>query len=117
MAIALSIIGAALAAFCVWLTVRIVNRRERWARWTALSLPIVLPLLYVFSFGPACWLAANDTQTGHAHSIYWLVGASVPSEHTLWGDFVFWWGKLGIPDGHSVWVPLALDGTKHFHLR
>jgi H+/Cl- antiporter ClcA len=34
MAIALSIVGIAFAAFCVWLTVRIVNRRERWAKWT-----------------------------------------------------------------------------------
>jgi len=25
---------AVVAAFCVWLTVRIVNRRERWAKWT-----------------------------------------------------------------------------------
>jgi hypothetical protein len=24
----------AFAAFCIWLTVRIVNRRERWAKWT-----------------------------------------------------------------------------------
>ena len=31
----LPITAAAFAAFCVWLTVRIVNRRERWANWTA----------------------------------------------------------------------------------
>jgi hypothetical protein len=29
-----SILAAvAFAAFCVWLTVRVVNRRERWAKW------------------------------------------------------------------------------------
>jgi len=27
-----AIIGIAFAAFCVWLAVRIVNRRERWAK-------------------------------------------------------------------------------------
>jgi heme O synthase-like polyprenyltransferase len=31
----LLICGAALAAFCVWLTVQIVNRGERWAKRTA----------------------------------------------------------------------------------
>jgi hypothetical protein len=34
MAAALSIFGVAFAAFCMWLAVRIVNRRERWAKWT-----------------------------------------------------------------------------------
>ncbi len=27
----LSIIGASFAAFCIWLTIRIVNRQEKWA--------------------------------------------------------------------------------------
>jgi hypothetical protein len=34
MALALPIFGVAFAAFCVWLVVRIVNRKERWAKWT-----------------------------------------------------------------------------------
>jgi hypothetical protein len=50
----LNIIGVAFAALCVWLTVRIVNRRERWAKWT-LAVMVGLPMLYVLSFGPACW--------------------------------------------------------------
>jgi|SRR5579863_7299258 len=51
---ALSIIGVAFGAFCVWLTVRFINRRERWV---ARTLAVIgLPALYVLSFGPACWL-------------------------------------------------------------
>ena len=34
MLLALSIFGVTFAAFCVWLTVRIISRRERWAKWT-----------------------------------------------------------------------------------
>jgi len=116
MPIALSIIGVMLAALCIWLTVRIVSRGERWAKWTAATLPIVLPLLYVFSFGPACWVAASNMENGQAHPIYWLIGASIPSERTVWGDFVLWWGKLGIPAGYAVWGPLEPDGTRHFRL-
>jgi len=37
------------------LTVRIVNWRERWSKWT-LAAAIRRPVLYVLSFGPACRL-------------------------------------------------------------
>jgi len=53
---AVAIFGIVVAAFCVWLAVRIFNRRERWAKWTLAGLVLGLPLLYVLSFGPACWL-------------------------------------------------------------
>ncbi len=51
MAVALAIFGAAFAAFCVWLTVRIVNRRERWAKWLALALAILTVAGYPASVG------------------------------------------------------------------
>jgi hypothetical protein len=35
MTIFLPTLAVAFAAFCVWLTVRVVNRRERWAIWSA----------------------------------------------------------------------------------
>ena len=50
MAIALAVSGIAFAALCVWLTVRIVNRREKWA---AVLLVVVLAI-YPLGFGPAC---------------------------------------------------------------
>ena len=43
------ILAVAYAAFCIWLVVRIVNRRERCAKWTGLVV-ICLPLLYVAGF-------------------------------------------------------------------
>jgi hypothetical protein len=55
----ISAFGVAIPAFCVWLTVRIVNRRERWAKWTAAAVFGLLPVLYVGSFGPACWCAVR----------------------------------------------------------
>ena len=59
MSLTLTIFGVAFAAFCVWLTVRIVGRRERWAKWT-LATVVSLPVLYVASFGPACWLVDRE---------------------------------------------------------
>ena len=58
MAVALAIFGATFAAFCVWLTVRIVNRREKWAKRTAVGLALSA-VLYVLSFGPACWITSR----------------------------------------------------------
>jgi hypothetical protein len=54
MSIVLTALAVAFAAFCIWLVVRIINRRERWAKWT-LGATLSLPLLYVLSFGPVCW--------------------------------------------------------------
>ena len=58
MASALAIFGITYAAFCVWLAVRIVNRRERWAK-RALAAVGGAPVLYFASFGPACWLCEH----------------------------------------------------------
>ena len=49
----------AFAAFCVWLTVRIVNRRERWAKWMLAVMFVTALFGYPLSLGPACWLTAR----------------------------------------------------------
>jgi hypothetical protein len=54
MRIVLSALGTAFAGFCIWLAVRIYNRRERWARWTAIAVAAVM--LYPISVGPVLWL-------------------------------------------------------------
>lgn len=45
-------LGVTFVAFCIWLTVRIANRRERWAARMAYGLVAVL-LAYPLSLGPA----------------------------------------------------------------
>ena len=58
MALVLSIFGVAYAAFCIWLVVRILNRRERWAK-RMMAAAVGLPVLYAGSFGPACWISSH----------------------------------------------------------
>jgi hypothetical protein len=41
MTIVLPALAVAFGALCVWLTVRIVNRRERWAKWTLAAAIVV----------------------------------------------------------------------------
>jgi len=57
MTIVLPVLGVAFAAFCVWLGVRIVNRRERWAKWTLVA---ALLLAYPLSLGPAMALGERS---------------------------------------------------------
>lgn len=58
MTIILPSLAVAFAAFCVWLTVRIVNRRERWAKRT-LAVMLILST-YPLSVGPVAWLEAHN---------------------------------------------------------
>ena len=52
-----AIAGLALTALCIWLTVRIVNRRERWAKRTLVVLVLVV-VLYPLSMGPTTWICS-----------------------------------------------------------
>ena len=78
MTIILSILAVAFAAFCVWLMVRIVNRRERWAKWTA-AVVVSMMLLYVPSVTPVSWFVnqescpgwVGDAATGLYYPVLW----------------------------------------------
>jgi hypothetical protein len=74
MSIVFPVIGAGFAAFCVWLGVRIYNRRERWAKRTALGLAIGVPLSYVLGLGPYIWLSTRDLLPDELPQIYMPVG-------------------------------------------
>jgi hypothetical protein len=88
MTLLLPALSLAFASFCVWLTVRIVNRRERWAKWTAAGVAGV-PLLYIASFGPACWWFSHDSYVHGirvAPRIYWPLGrASISLPQPIMG--------------------------------
>ena len=93
MAVAISIFGVAVAAFCLWLTVRIVNRRERWAKWMAV---IVALVGYPLSFGPVCWLAGRNLIDLHCVAVSYqpvVYAAAIDPTHILAS-----WVNCGTPD-------------------
>jgi hypothetical protein len=75
MTIVLPALAAAFATFCVWLTVRIINRREQWAKRTAWGLLIATVPSYLFLLGPLLWLHRHDFLPGSmadaCQRIYW----------------------------------------------
>jgi hypothetical protein len=90
MAMLLAALGVVFAAFGVWLIVRIVNRRERWAKWT-LATVIGLPVLYVASFGPACalvdrrMLPRSTLNTAFSPCLFLVTDAPEPLGNALSG--------------------------------
>jgi hypothetical protein len=64
----LAAIAVAFGASAVWLTVRITNRRERWAIQTAAGM-LAIPLFYLLSFGPVCWWVAEENWPLHGLTI------------------------------------------------
>jgi len=117
---ALLFILAAYAAFLVWLAVRIINRKERWAKRT-LAATLLLPVLYVASFGPACWLASQkidprdqSIKASPALAVYSPLARLVAdAPYSRLGRFLMWWMTLGNPKGHVSIVPADASGTRH----
>jgi hypothetical protein len=109
MSIILLALAVSFAAFVVWLTVQFVNRRERWAKWT-LILAVGLPVLYVGSFGPACWVAGkNETALSAILDVYYPIlwsGRATRREKSpgvfegsRLDTFIEWYATLGRDDG------------------
>ena len=109
MTILLPTLAVAFAAFCVWLTLRAFNRRERWAKRLVIGLILGSPLLYLMSLGPACWISSRtDCGDGLVTKMY---GPLFP----LFGDSIYeeppprlfraivWYSILWAPNGSS-WV-------------
>ena len=97
-----------LAAIFVWLTVRVINRRERWAKWT-LATVVAMPTLYFASFGPACWLVSrnedSDTELPKIYTpIGWLCWNSPIVRRVMEG-----YGRMGMSAEQQVEYPIDED--------
>lgn len=71
----IAILGLGIVAFGIWLTVRIVNRREKWA--IRLAVTAVAISSYPLSLGPTCWfvehkVVASATVAPVYDPLFWL---------------------------------------------
>jgi hypothetical protein len=81
---ALAVTFAALVAFCTWLVVRFVNRRERWAKRMLVGIVIITPVLYVLGSGPATFLITH-----------WLISAKAQQELAAFYSPLNWIAENG----------------------
>src|SRR5882724_11136068 len=96
----------AFAGLCVWLAVRIVNRRKRLATWTVAAILFGMPMHYLLSFGPTCWWLSEPqtTQMGksvfrkvwHAPPGYWPIGWAASRAPTPITVAIRWYATVGI---------------------
>ena len=101
-------VAVTFAAFCVWLMVRIVNRRERWAKWTLAGV-VGLTIVYVLGVGPACWLVDRDRiSRNSAARIYApLARIGLKVGGARFEGVLVWYGKLySPPDRYDSPIPL-----------
>src|SRR5262245_13022217 len=101
MATALAIFGVAFSALCIWLTVRVVNCRERWPRW-ALAAIVAMPALYVLSFGPACWFVSRHGALQPAFGNAYLPLGRVAYRWQPALDGLRWYGSVGMRTDASL---------------
>jgi len=105
MSIILPALAVAFAAFCVWLAVRIVNRRSRPGRHFFIIAPLVLLLAYPLSVGPLNWLMTRELLPGWAMVpltlIYLplnLVTSNFPDSEAWYAKLWFWYVDLWSAD-------------------
>lgn len=119
MSIVIQALGVGCAAFVVWCIVRVVNKRKRRVVW-AIVVVVGLPVIYVISFGPACWFSAryvlsskrgftqpsSRISTRFYAPIWWAIKhRRIP----VVSDALATYGVLGIPQGGVLEIP-SLEG-------
>jgi hypothetical protein len=87
-----------------------LKRRSR-RFWIAVV--VLLPVLYVASFGPACWITSQIYIPGEQIKInpglviYSPLAQALRSDpESRFSSFLLWWMTLGIPSGRRAIVPL-----------
>jgi hypothetical protein len=112
MKVVLPVLATSFAALCIWLAVRVINRRERWAGWT-----LGLPLLYVVSFGPALWMTdLDDPWSPLTAAVFWPLGRAAVNAPALIRKPLAWYAGLfahpypGFTDWEVYCVPVGPEG-------
>lgn len=77
---------------------------------------VALPLLYVASFGPACWLAARPSHEGrdgmpsNGMVIYWPLAEHIADEGIA-SRPLEWWMTVGIKRDFLITVPVNIASS------
>jgi hypothetical protein len=86
-------VGAGTWAFWIWLGVRLVNRREPWAKWM-LAGTVALPIIYVASYGPVRWLIqqlpVDGTPEWASDGFSWFYYPLIHSDIDVLGRYLDW---------------------------
>jgi hypothetical protein len=69
---------------------------------------IAVPVLYVASFGPACWIVARPegptVRSRRMLVVYWPLGRAALQSNYV-GDAIEWWMTAGLSDSDCIAMP------------
>lgn len=99
------------SAFAVWLTVRIINRRERWAKRIAAVMVAMIVVGYPLSFGPACWIMSR-TADQMLPTMYMPIGYLISYSPPWASDALSAYATAGMPPGAHIYVPTDNDSVE-----
>jgi hypothetical protein len=101
------VLGMLAAAFAVWLAVRTINRRPGWTKRMVVSATTVA-LIYVLSFGPACWMTRSE-YTRFAPQVYFPMGWACANLPSPIPEIIVWYATVG-NDADIVLPTSPIDG-------
>lgn len=80
-------------------------------RWTAITAVVLIPTLYVASFGPACWISSR-TGSPILPVAYQPIGWLLENAPQPIATALVEYAQAGMPSGFALGVP-ASDGLPH----
>src|SRR5262249_49414102 len=89
-----------------------------WRFWVVVA--ALMPVFYVVSFGPACWIEADPIPDGgfervhHPSVVYWPLGALARRTDLPATKWLRRWLLAGVPKDHAVLVPTGVDEVGGF---
>lgn len=93
------------------------SKRQNWTLRLAATL-IALPVLYVVTFGPACWIAAAPRTPGQSirpwMRAWFPVGAAIDRTQTQDHSLIRWWITCGARKGGRILVPTKMAGPDYY---
>jgi hypothetical protein len=95
MTILIPSLAVAFTAACIWLGIRIINRRERWAKWTLAALAASVAM-YPLSSGPWAryWLMKSDSLDGFYEPLLLWASNDETWLASLYNAYLGWWMAL-----------------------
>jgi hypothetical protein len=80
-------------------------------RWSVVALNVLLPVLYIASFGPACWINLRTGRGGRdIGAFYRPIGWLYAYGGDAIGEVIGTWANLGTGDDYQLFYGLADDG-------
>lgn len=79
------------------------GKKPGWAFWTTLVL-VGVPVLYVASFGPACWIVSRTPEQCFQSEVYLPIGWMISHSPSWIGGALKAYAAVGVPSGSRIYV-------------